>query len=107
MNGRPSPSGVDRTRLTDPLAPFFESAKPLTEVHGETDAFERLGISALARLWKRSRRRAGAQMRPRRLRRARRPARAQGAQPPRPLVFLRAARRRIQPEMELFRGPDR
>src|SRR6476620_1664532 len=64
----------------------------------------RLGIPALAALWKGPRRCEAAPVRPRRLQPDRRPARAQGAAHQRPLVFLRSARRRVQQELELFRG---
>ncbi len=51
--------------------------------------------------------RAGAPLRPPRLRGARRPARAEIAEQPGALVFLRAPRRRIQSQLELFRRAER
>src|SRR5204863_251447 len=63
--------------------------------HGKADAIDRLGIPALARIWRRARDREGAPVRSPWLRAAGRPARAQIAQQPRALVFLRDACRRI------------
>src|SRR5687767_336852 len=76
----------DRTRLTDPLTFFFaisalKGGRSLSrtlsrEAYGQTDAFERLGISTLARLWRRACGHRSAPVRPSRLHRTRRPARA-------------------------------
>ena len=83
LEGRsdPSPRGMaahppasamaeDRTRLTDPLALFRACGGALVAISNgrymaQTDAIERLGISALARLRRRARGRAGAPVRPR------------------------------------------
>ena len=65
------------------------------------------GFPALARLRRGARRRTGAPLRPPRLRGARRPAGAEIAEQPRALVFLRAPRRRVQSQLELFRRADR
>ena len=110
----PIAAGVDRTRLTDPLAFSLrgEVARRAANrypgrTYGQGETIERLGISALARLRHRARGGAGAPVRPPRLRGAGRPARAQIAEQPRALVFLRAPRRRVQSQLELFRRPDR
>src|SRR6476659_4963657 len=77
----------------------------LVRLDAQAEEIGRLGIPALALL----RRQGppcgeGAPVRPRGLQRNRRQARAQGPAQPRTLVFLRGARRRIQPQLELFRG---
>ena len=74
-------------------------------LYGEGEKIERLGLSPLACLWRLAGGRSRAQMRPARLRRARRPAGAQIAEQPGPLVFLRSPRRRVQQELELLRRP--
>src|SRR3954452_9097914 len=80
---------------------------PKWTMDGEAEEIGRLGIPALALL-----RREGpgggeaAPVRSRGLQGERRPPRAQGAQQPRALVFLRDARGGIQQELELLRQPE-
>src|SRR5205085_11769779 len=76
-------------------------------LYGQGKTIERLGLSPLARLWRLAGGRGRAQVRPARLRRARRPAGAEIAEQPGPLVFLPGPCRRIQSQLELFRGADR
>src|SRR5690242_378273 len=81
---------------------FNAGCRWLVRLDGEAEEIGRLGIPALAVLWRQgSSCRAAAPVRSRRLQRNRRPARAQGAAQQGPLVFLRSARRRVQQELEL------
>ena len=73
-------------------------------LNGEAEEIGRLGVPALAVVRQQGPRRGqAAPVRPRRLQRDRRPARAQGAQQQGALVFLSGPRRRVQQELELFR----
>ena len=86
---------------------FNASCRWLVRLDGQAEEIGRLGIPAVALLWRQGAAcGAGAPVRPSGLQRDRRQARAQGPAQPRALVLLRSARRRIQQELELFRGPQ-
>lgn len=92
-------------RPSDIMPPLRRAAQGLCGPDGAQHiSFERLGVSALARLWLGPRDDDGAHLRPPRLRRAGQLPRAEVAQQPGSLVFLRDARGRIQSRLELFRG---
>ena len=112
LSGRPPSSdasakgGVDRTGLQ--TLGFFlrlRGGPPLVEHRKMADeTLERMDVGWRSYGTQRARPRRS--LRPARMRRDRRPSRAKG-RTSRGAVFMRAPRRRVQPQMELFRGMTR